>query len=74
MQTYETPYISDWFAISLRWAVMLGLVVSLALGGILTTMPLFWPIGAMVVWNMGMTVLASLNTRIKLSSSDQPYG
>ena len=64
MQTYETPYISDWFAISLRWAVMLGLVVSLALGGILTTTPLFWPLGAMVVWNMGMTVLASLNTRI----------
>ena len=64
MQTYETPYISDWFAISLRWAVMLGWVVSLALGGILTTLPLFWPIGAMVAWNLGMTVLASLNTRI----------
>ena len=65
MQTYETPYISDWFAISLRWAVMLGWVISLALGGLLTTLPLFWPIGAMVAWNMGMTVLASLNTRIK---------
>jgi len=65
MQTFETPYISDWFAISLRWAVMLGLVVSLALGGMLTSTPLFWPLGAMVVWNMGMTVLASLNTRIK---------
>ncbi|HUI88908.1 MAG TPA: GAF domain-containing sensor histidine kinase [Anaerolineales bacterium] len=65
MQTYETPYISDWFAISLRWAVMLGCVVSLALGGGLTILPLFWPIGALVVWNMGMTVLASLNTRIR---------
>src|SRR5271157_809117 len=65
MQTYETPYISDWFAISLRWAVLLGWVVSLALGGILTNLLLFWPIGAMVAWNMGMTVLASLNTRIK---------
>ena len=66
MKTYETPYISDWFAISLRWAVMLGWVVSLALGGGLTTLPpLFWPIGAMVAWNMGMTVLASLNTRIR---------
>ncbi len=65
MRTYETPYISDWFAISLRWAVMLGWVVSLALGGLMTTLPLFWPIGAMAAWNMGMTVLASLNTRIK---------
>jgi len=64
MQKYETPYIADWFTISLRWAVMLGCVVSLALGGSLT-LALFWPIGLMALWNMGMTVLASLNTRIK---------
>ncbi|HEY9151948.1 MAG TPA: histidine kinase, partial [Anaerolineales bacterium] len=63
MRTYETPYIADWFAISLRWAVMLGCVVSLALGNLLTWKA-FWPIGLMALWNMGMTVLASLNTRI----------
>jgi len=63
MRTYETPYTADWFAISLRWAVMLGCVVSLALGDVLIW-PLFWPIGLMAVWNMGMTVLAGLNTRI----------
>jgi signal transduction histidine kinase len=63
MRTFETPYVADWFAISLRWAVMLGLVVSLALGGQLTP-PLVWPLVVMIFWNMGMTVLASLNARI----------
>lgn len=42
---------------------MLGLVVSLALGGALTVQ-FFWPLAAMIFWNMGMTILASLNTRI----------
>lgn len=63
MRTYETPYVADWFAISLRWAVMLGLVVSLALGGSLTT-ALAWPLMLLIAWNMGMTILASLNTRL----------
>src|SRR5258708_27807279 len=63
MQRYETPYVADWFAISLRWAVILGFVVSLALGGVVTVSA-GWPIGVMILWNMGMTVLASLNTRI----------
>ena len=63
MRTYETPYVADWFAISLRWAVMLGLVVSLALGGSLTTTQA-WPLVLLIAWNMGMTILASLNTRL----------
>lgn len=63
MRTFETPYVADWFAISLRWAAMLGLVVSLALGGMLT-FPFLWPIALMTLWNMGMTILASLNARI----------
>ncbi len=63
MRTYETPYVADWFAISLRWTVMIGFVVSLALGRGLT-LALFWPIVVMILWNMGMTVLASLNIRL----------
>ncbi len=63
MRTFETPYVADWFAISLRWAVMLGLVVSLSLGNSLI-LPLVWPLGLMILWNMGMTILASLNARI----------
>ncbi len=63
MRTFETPYVADWFAISLRWAVTLGLVVSLSLGGSLN-LTLAWPLIVMIFWNMGMTILASLNTRI----------
>ncbi len=54
MRTFETPYAADWFAISLRWAVLLGLIVSLALGGSLTAMRA-WPLAIIVVWNLGMT-------------------
>lgn len=64
MRTFETPYVADWFAISLRWAVMLGLVVSLALGGLLLSAAVVWPLAVMIFWNMGMTILASLNSRI----------
>lgn len=63
MRTFETPYAADWFAISLRWAVMLGLIVSLALGGSLTFASA-WPLGILILWNLAMTVLASLNKRL----------
>ncbi|HTP02548.1 MAG TPA: GAF domain-containing sensor histidine kinase [Anaerolineales bacterium] len=63
MRTFETPYAADWFAISLRWAVMLGLVVSLALGGALQPANA-WPLALMTAWNLGMTILASLNKRL----------
>jgi signal transduction histidine kinase len=61
--TFETPYVADWFAISLRWATMIGLVVSLSLGNSLTTV-LIWPLALMGLWNMAMTILASLNSRL----------
>jgi signal transduction histidine kinase len=63
MRSFETPYAADWFAISLRWAVMLGLVVSLALGSSLTAERV-WPLALLVVWNLAMTLLASLNKRL----------
>jgi len=63
MQTYETPYVADWFAISLRWLSMLGWVVSLTVGRALA-LPLIWPVALLAVWNLGMSVLASFNTRI----------
>src|SRR5512138_2928288 len=63
MQTFETPYAADWFAISLRWAVVLGLIVSLGLGGALDPARA-WPLGAACIWNLAMTVLAGLNKRL----------
>ena len=63
MRTFNTPYIADWYAVSLRWLTLLGLIVSLALGDTLTETP-FWPLAALIVWNLAMTVFAGLNVRM----------
>lgn len=63
MRISETPYAPDWFAISLRWASVLGLVITLALGGVLGTIAAF-PLALIVGWNVLMTFLAGANTRL----------
>jgi signal transduction histidine kinase len=63
MRISETPYTPDWFAISLRWASILGLVITLALGGVLGSAAAF-PLALMVGWNVLMTFLAGANTRL----------
>ncbi|HND50516.1 MAG TPA: histidine kinase, partial [Anaerolineales bacterium] len=62
MKRFETPYMADWFAISLRWIMLVGLIVSLGLGQRLDASA-SWPLGLMIVWNLGMTALAGLNIR-----------
>ena len=64
MRRFDTPYMADWFAISLRWIMLVGLVVSLGLGGKLEVV-VSWPLGLMVAWNLVMTALASLNVRMR---------
>lgn len=54
---------ADWFAISLRWIMLVGLVVSLGLDGKLDVYT-SWPLGLMIVWNLLMTALAGLNVRM----------
>ncbi len=63
MRKFDSPYIADWFAISLRWLTLFGLVITLALSAQLTVTVL-WPLAILAVWNVSMTVLAGLNTRI----------
>lgn len=63
MRRFDTPYIADWFAISLRWVVLIGLVVSLGLGRTLNTR-MYWALGLMVIWNLLMTALTSVNIRL----------
>jgi len=63
MRKYDSPYMADWFAISLRWIMLVGLVVSLGLGSKLE-ISTGWPLGLMIIWNLSMTALASLNIRI----------
>jgi signal transduction histidine kinase len=63
MRKFETPYIADWIAISLRWMAIVGLLVSMSLGGLLT-LSLAWPLFLLLLWNLAMTALASLSLRI----------
>ena len=63
MRKFETPYMADWFAISLRWIMLVGLIVSLGLGQKLS-IAISWPLGLLIVWNLVMTALASLNVRM----------
>jgi len=45
MRRFETPYVADWFATSLRWVVLVGLIVSLSLRGQLV---------AVNIWSLGL--------------------
>jgi signal transduction histidine kinase len=63
MRKFDTPYIVDWFAISLRWIVLISLTVALGLGQVLT-LRTFTPLVFMILWNLGMTSLASMNLRL----------
>lgn len=64
MRAYDSPYLADWFVISLRWVALLGLVISLALGGALLT-PSNLLLAGLVVWNIALAVLAVLNRRLQ---------
>ncbi len=63
LRKYETPYMADWFAISLRWIMLVGLIVSLGLAGKLG-LSISWPLGLLIAWNLAMTAMAGLNVRM----------
>ncbi|HRJ58957.1 MAG TPA: GAF domain-containing sensor histidine kinase [Anaerolineales bacterium] len=62
IRRFDTPYMADWFAISLRWIMLVGLIVSLGLGQKLEVGST-WPLGLLILWNLGMTAMAGLNLR-----------
>lgn len=63
MKTADSPFIVDWLVISLRWLVLLAMSISLGLsGGIEMWAMLIVSMG--LFWNLGLTVLAALNTRL----------
>ena len=63
MRTFSTPYVADWYAVSLRWLTILGMVVSLAMGGMLFDIAV-WPLGGLILWNLTMTMFAGLSLRL----------
>lgn len=63
MRSTDSPFVIDWFAISLRWLFLLGVIVSLSLGGKLLALPNILLI-ALVCWNIALTLLTGLNRRL----------
>ena len=63
MRRYETPYAADWYATTLRWLMLVVLMLSLALRGQLGKLP-FWVMVIMLLWNIAMSILAGLNMRL----------
>jgi signal transduction histidine kinase len=63
MRSSDSPYITDWFLVSLRWLFLLGVILALALGGQLLILPNLLLVG-WVCWNIAMTLLAVLNRRL----------
>jgi signal transduction histidine kinase len=63
MRRYDSPYAADWYTVSLRWLMLVGLVLSLALRGQIGALP-FWVLMVMLLWNIAMNVLAGLSMRL----------
>jgi len=63
MRASDSPFITDWFLVTLRWLFLLGLILSLALGGQLFILPNLLLI-ALAGWNIAMTLLVALNDRL----------
>ncbi|MGD0876984.1 MAG: histidine kinase [Anaerolineales bacterium] len=63
MRTTDTPYITDWFAVSIRWLFLVGLVISLSLGGNFLVLPNILLVG-LACWNIFLTLLTGLNRRL----------
>lgn len=61
MRKFETPYVADWLAASLRWMVLVGLIISFALRGPLNG--LLWPLLLIFIWNVVMSLLAAFSIR-----------
>ena len=64
MRKFETPYVADWLAVSLRWVTLVGLLVSLGLRDLINAVSLTIVL-LMALWNIGMSVLAGMNLRIR---------
>ena len=63
MRTFDSPYVADWFVISLRWIALVGVLVTLAMGGGFSLVAV-WPMVLLLLWNVAMTFFAATNARL----------
>ncbi len=61
MRKFDSPYIADWFAISVRWMVLFALTVSAGKESGFSTI---FPLILLALWNLSMSVIAGLNIRL----------
>jgi signal transduction histidine kinase len=70
MRNADSPYLTDWFAISLRWLALFGMALSLGIGGALVTETKQTQMGMIAVlclpalWNGIMSAMAIYNRRL----------
>ena len=65
MRRFETPYVADWLAASLRWIVLVGLIIALALRSQLINGVPFGPLALVFAWNTVMSLLAVFSIRAR---------
>lgn len=63
MRKSDSPFVADWFIVSLRWLFLLGVTISLSLGGRLLVLPNTLLIG-LAGWNIVLILLTGLNRRL----------
>lgn len=64
MYRSDSPYLIDWYVVSLRWMVLLGTTVSLALSGSLL-LPASLLLVLFTVWNILLSWMAGQSRRLK---------
>lgn len=63
-RAFETPYVADWFAASMRWIVLVGLLASLALNDQLVHLSA-WTLALLILWNIVLSILAGMSIRLR---------
>ena len=64
IQEADLPFLADWCAISLRWLSLLAIAVRLATANAFS-IPVMVVTGLAVFWNVGISLLALTNRRLK---------
>ncbi len=63
MRSTDMSFSTDWFAVSLRWIFLTGMIVALSLGEKLL-MPANFLLILLAGWNVALTILSGLNKRL----------
>lgn len=64
MYSSDSPYLVDWYAVSLRWTILLGTTVSLAMAGSISS-PANLLLLILTGWNITLIWLAGQSRRLK---------